>query len=82
MSATEDLAQRPRSSSQPLLLQRLHVGDERFRSLLPDEFHRVTEPELVNDHRPFQLRHPQRIRTRRRIVRQTLSVADLAHQAP
>src|ERR1700716_3741629 len=59
------------------LLPEVGVGDERFRSFLPDEFHRVTEAELVNDYRPFHLRHPQWIRARRRLVRQAFSVADL-----
>src|SRR5450755_375633 len=63
------------------LFPEIRVGDERLGALLPDKFHRVAEPELVDDHRPFELRHPQRIRTRRRLVRQTLAVADLAHQA-
>ena len=64
------------------LLPEVRVGDERLRSLLPDKLHREAEPELVDDHRPLELRHPQRIRARRRLVRQTLAVADLAHQAP
>jgi hypothetical protein len=42
----------------------------------------VLEAEFVDDHRPFELRHPQRIRARRRLVRDALAVADLAHQAP
>jgi DNA-binding winged helix-turn-helix (wHTH) protein len=41
---------------------------------------RMAEPELVDDHRPFELRHPQRIWARRRLVRQALAIADLAHQ--
>ncbi len=64
------------------LLPKTRVGDERLRTLLPDKFHRVAEAELVDDHRPFELRHPQRIWARRRLVRQALAVADLAHQTP
>ena len=61
------------------LLPEVRIGDECLRSLLPDKFHRVAEAELVDDHRPFELRHPQRIRARRRFVRQALAIADLAH---
>src|ERR1700677_566059 len=63
------------------LLPEVRIGDERFRALLPDKFHRVAEAELVDDHWPLELRHPQRIRSRRRLVRQAFAVADLAHQA-
>src|SRR5258708_5957455 len=44
------------------LLPEVRIGDERFGSLLPDKFHRVPETEFVDDYRPFELRHPQRIR--------------------
>src|SRR5277367_5679593 len=64
------------------LLPEVWVRDERFGSLLPDKFHRVSQTELVDDQRPFKLRHPQRIGARRRLVREALAVADLAHQAP
>jgi hypothetical protein len=64
------------------LFPEVGIGDERLRTLLPDKFHRVAEAELVDDHRPFELRHPQRIRACRRLVRDALAVADLAHQAP
>src|ERR1035438_1746804 len=64
------------------LLPEVRICDERFRALLPDELHGEAEPEFVDDYRPLELRHPQRIRARRRLVRDTLAVADLAHQAP
>ena len=64
------------------LFPEIRVGDERLGALLLDKFHRVAEPELVDDQRPFELRHPQRIRARRRLVRQPITVPDLAHQAP
>ena len=64
------------------LFPKIRVGDQRLRALLPNILHRKAEPELMDDHRPLELRHPQRIRARRRLVRQALAVADLAHQAP
>ncbi|MGA2397147.1 MAG: hypothetical protein ABSG30_03655 [Steroidobacteraceae bacterium] len=64
------------------LLPEVRVRDERFRSFLPDKFHRVAEAEFMDDHWPFELRHPQRVRARRRLVRKPFTVADLAHQSP
>ncbi len=52
------------------LLPEVRIRDERFGSLLPDTFHRMPEPELVDDQRAFELRHPQRIRARSRLMRQ------------
>ncbi len=46
-----------------------------LRALLPDKFIGCAKPELMDDHRPFELRHPQRIRARRRLVREALAVA-------
>ena len=38
------------------MLPEVGIGDERFRSLLPDKFHRVSEPELVEQTVWFSLR--------------------------
>src|ERR1700690_1592772 len=64
------------------LIPKIRVGDQRLRALLPNILHREAEPELMDDHRPLELRHPQRIRTRRRLVRLTLALAGLAPPAP
>ena len=64
------------------LFPKIRVRDQRLRALLPDILHREAQSKLMDDHRPLELRHPQRIRARRRLMRQTLPVADLAHQTP
>jgi len=65
-----------------------------FARFLPDEFHRVTEPQLVNDHWPFQLRHPpanpkavaisRRLRpsARRRLISSCLSTVSFLRAIP
>ena len=43
------------------LFPEVRVGDEVLRPLLPEELQREAEPEIVDDRRPIELRHPQRI---------------------
>ena len=65
------------------LLPEVRVRGEVLRLLLPQELQRMPEAQIVDDRRPIQLRHPQRIRASpRRIRRDALPVAHLAHRAP
>jgi hypothetical protein len=49
-------------------LPKVRIGNERLRALVPDVLHCEAESKLM-DHRSVELRHPQRIRGRRRLVR-------------
>lgn len=63
------------------LFPEIRVRRQRLRFFFPNEFQRMTEPQIVDDHRPLKLRHPQRIRAHRDRVSHAHAVADLAHQA-
>jgi hypothetical protein len=46
------------------LLPKIGVGCQVLGPLLPQELQRVAEPEIVDERRPVDLQHPQRIRQR------------------
>src|SRR5882757_1896072 len=62
------------------LLPKIRVGRQMLGPLLPQELQRVAEPEIVDERRPIDLKHPQRIGQRLgRIRRHPQAVSDLAY---
>src|SRR5258706_243386 len=62
------------------LLPKIRVGRQVLGPLLPQELQRVAEPEIVDERRPIDLKHPQRIGQRLgRIRRHPQAVSDLAY---
>src|SRR5262249_32965140 len=62
------------------LFPEVTVGRQVLSLFLPDELQRMPESQLVNNGRPVQLQHPQRVQRRLGCIgRLALAIANLPH---